>query len=339
MLVQWTAGQVGGKARSGGMHRPGRPGKDLGILKISLLQDGSVKKRIKVVAPARWVEPELAMRFAALAERHGFAVEVSGQCFERLGQLAGPDDRRAAALAEALADPAVDVVWCARGGYGAGRLLDGLRAAGLDGAGRTFVGYSDITTLLLGLRVPGLKLVHGPMPIDLDGPGREDNLSRLLSDLAAGRVPAPPSPEVAGLRVVRPGIARGPLLAANLSLLTGLLGTRHCPDLEGSILVVEDVDEYLYAIDRMFLHLHHAGVLDRIAGLVVGEFSGTQDNETPFGDDLEAIVRRFAGRLDKPVVIGYPMGHGRLNFAMPEGVPAELRADGGVPALAWPVVA
>jgi muramoyltetrapeptide carboxypeptidase len=308
----------------------------LEVLGISLLRSAFVQKRIKVVAPARWIEPELAVRFAALAERYGFAVEVSDQCFERTGQLAGPDERRAAVLAEALADPAVDIVWCARGGYGAGRLLDGLCAAGLDGGGKALVGYSDITTLLLGLRVPGLTLVHGPMPIDLDGPGREENLARLLADFAAGRLPTPPAPDGAGLRVIRPGAARGPLVAANLSLLTRLLGTRHCPDLDGTILVVEDVDEYLYAIDRMFLHLHHADVLNRIAGLAVGEFSGAQDNETPFGDDLEAIVRRFAGCLDKPVVIGYPMGHGRLNFAMPEGVEAELKAGEDGVSLTWP---
>lgn len=298
-----------------------------------------VRKRIKVVAPARWIEPGLAARFSALGERHGFSVEISGQCFERHGQLAGPDDRRTAILAEALTDPEADIVWCARGGYGAGRLLGGLRAlgqgGGLGGAGGILVGYSDITTLLLGLRVPGLTLVHGPMPIDLDGPGREDNLSRLLTDLAAGRLPAPPAPDRMALRVVRPGVARGPLVAANLSLLTRLLGTPYCPDLDGAILVVEDVDEYLYAIDRMFLHLDHAGVLDRIAGLVVGEFSGTRDEEIPFGDDLEAIVDRFCARLDKPVVTGYPMGHGRLNYAMPEGVGAELRAVGEGASLAW----
>lgn len=291
--------------------------------------------RVKLVAPARWVERELVERFAALAARHGIEVEVSPQCFERSGQLAGSDETRAAALVDALSQPGVDAVWCARGGYGAGRLLERLGGAPTAAAGRILIGYSDVTMLLLGIRNTGLRMIHGPMPIDLSAGGRDANFLPLFAALAAGRLPGAPELPAGALRTVVPGRARGPVVAANLSLLTRLVGTPHGPDLRGAILILEDVDEKLYAVDRMLVHLRHAGVLHGLAGLVMGGFTGLSDDAIPFGEDVPAMTRRLAGDLGIPVIEGYPVGHGPENAAVPQGVPADLIATPAGARLVW----
>lgn len=291
--------------------------------------------KVKLVAPARWVERELVAQFTAFAATYGIEVEASPQCFERCGQLAGTDETRAAALVWALSQPGIDAVWCARGGYGAGRLLEWVGSVPAAAAGRILIGYSDITTLLLGIRNPGLHMVHGPMPIDLSTGGREANFPPLFEALRLGVLPGAPEPSAGTVRTIVTGRARGPVFAANLSLLTRLIGTPYCPDLRGAILILEDVDEKLYAVDRMLVHLRHAGVLRGLAGLVMGGFTDLSDDETPFGEDVSAMTFRLAGDLGIPLVEGYPVGHGPENAAVPQGVPAELVATRDGARLDW----
>ncbi|WP_165844064.1 S66 peptidase family protein [Phenylobacterium kunshanense] len=282
--------------------------------------------KILLLAPARWVARPLLEQFRAVAEPFGFEVEIAPQNELRDHQLAGPDETRVTVLNESLNRDDVDAIWCARGGYGAGRLLPAL---GKRGPARPLIlaGYSDITALHFALLGTSVTSLHAAMPIDLKSPEKVDNLKAafaLCRDLLSGAKVAPRAFE---LSTVRAGDAEGWTVAANLSVFTHLLGTPYVPKLAGAVLCLEDVGEYLYSLDRMFLHLKLAGVFDEIAGLVLGSFSDTQDNDPPWGHTIEEIAAHYyAG----PIGASLPIGHARHNQPIVLGSAGKLscKAEG-----------
>jgi muramoyltetrapeptide carboxypeptidase len=241
--------------------------------------------------------------------------------------LAAPDTTRAEAINELLRDPRVDLLLAARGGYGCGRILEHVDFALLRQRGLALVGYSDITALHLAAYGAGCRAcVAGPMvcgalakqPAD---EAEEQSLARVtdsLREVLAGQMS-----EVAdGLLVLRQGEASGPLVPANLSVLTSLVGTPSMPDLTGAILVIEDVNEAAYRVDRYLNQLLHAGCLGRLAGLVFGQFTE--------GDDahwLPAVFADFARQIGGPVVAGLEFGHGFPSLSLPVGRLAYLEAS------------
>ncbi len=240
--------------------------------------------------------------------------------FARHHQLAGDDEERASALTAALADPEVDVVWAARGGYGALRLLRRLDVR--KARARVFAGYSDLTALHQLCWDAAVTAVHGAMPFDLrktEGAANVDAAARLIGALLAA---ARPPPRAHTLAPVRPGMVAAPLAPANLAVLTRLIGTPFEPSWERVILCLEDVDEYLYAIDRMVWHLAASKLGPRIKAIVVGDFTGTLDNDIPWGETVEEIVaRNFPGI---PVASGLPFGHDAVNTPLVVGEAARL---------------
>lgn len=284
---------------------------------------------IGIVSPARWLAPDRIDAAAKRLEDAGFGVRIDAQNALRDGPFAGPDDARAAALRRLFADPEVKAVFCARGGYGSPRIADGLDYAAIAAAPKIFVGYSDMTCLLLSLwREAGLTAFHGPMLIDLAKSGDAGNFNHLIATLTG----ADPTPAAATLmahaRTVRAGAAEGPLIGGNLTLLTNMVGTRSAVDTTGAILFLEDVDEYLYALDRMFVHLKRAGWLDGLAGLILGSFSDLRDNDIPFERTVEEMAAEHARHRACPVVAGFPVGHGGANMTLPIGARARLEASG-----------
>jgi muramoyltetrapeptide carboxypeptidase len=274
---------------------------------------------VAVAAPAGpFDRPGFEAGLAVLAAR--YRVLLGEGIFARARYLAGDDGRRLDELAAALTDDGVRAVFAARGGYGAMRLLSRLapKLAGL--RPRPVVGFSDITALHAVLQAAGWVSIHGPVVTQLGGqpPEVAERLFRLLES------PGEPAPSLSGVSLVG-GVAEGPLVGGNLSLLTRLLGTPHLPPLDGAVLLLEDVGERPYRLDRMWTHLALAGVFDRVRGLALGEFT---DCEEPGGDHGPAeVLAELAAETGLPCVGGLPIGHGPVNQPVPLG--ARVRLDAG----------
>lgn len=277
---------------------------------------------IRVVAPARWVDHDILHRFAAMAAEAGAEVEIAPQCLLRDNQLAGDDATRAVALNAAIADPRVDIIWCARGGYGSPRLLDRVNF-GAAPQKKLLVGYSDMTALhLRALRSP-VRPVHAAMPFDLRHADRAGNIERALhfcDEMLAGD----PPPRTFDLAPLQGGEAEGALIAGNLHVLTALLGTTFEPDWpDDVILCVEDVGEYFYAIDRLFWRLAHSRLAPRIRGVALGAFTENEDNEIPWGRTIEQMAALHFPKA--PLAGGMPVGHGADNKPLALGARSTLR--------------
>jgi muramoyltetrapeptide carboxypeptidase len=244
--------------------------------------------------------------------------------FARSGYLAGDDARRLAELEAALADRAARAIWVARGGYGAMRLLGQLEPRAVATAPRWLVGFSDVTALHALWQRAGLASVHAANLASLEdwrAPACEALRGLLFDGTAVS---------LSGRPVAGKGVARGPLVGGNLALLAGLAGTGCLPDLQGAIVLVEEVREAPYRIDRMLTQLELAGVLAGAAGFAIGQLS---DCDPPRGEPeapgaLEVVTERLA-RLGVPVLAELPLGHHRTSMAVPLGVEATLDCAAG----------
>ena len=279
---------------------------------------------IGVIAPAGPTQPESLAAVPALYQSFGYRARIFPGCAHHTGYLAGDDPIRLADLHAALADDEVAAIHCLRGGYGAMRLLDGIDTDLLRAHPKLLIGYSDITALHALWALHGLPSLHAPMPTsDLMRPGREADALALFAllqgGLRAGTVLAPTL--LPGPRLCVPGTVQGRLMGGNLSLVASLLGTRWAWQAEGAVLFLEDVSEELYRVDRLLTQLRLAGVLQAVAGFVLGSFT---ESESP-----DALLRDFLLPLGKPVLGGWPSGHGTPNTPLPMGVQVELDAQAG----------
>jgi muramoyltetrapeptide carboxypeptidase len=272
--------------------------------------------RVAVVAPAGPFErTALEAGVAVLAAR--YSVHLAPELLARQRYLAGSDAQRLAQLTAALSDPDIDALFCARGGYGAMRLLPALE--GLAPAPKPLVGFSDITALHAWLQRNGLISVHGPVLTQL---GRLDPQTheRLFALLEAGAPAAP----LRGTDTYVPGVAEGPLQGGTLAVLTRLLGTPYLPPLEGAVLLLEDVGEQPYRLDRMWTHLALAGVFRRVRGIALGAFTGCEPREADYTS--AQVLRDLAAETGLPCAAGFPIGHGERNEPVPLGVRVRLDA-------------
>jgi muramoyltetrapeptide carboxypeptidase len=278
---------------------------------------------IAVPAPAGPVPPEVFEAGVRILETR-YRVVHEEDILRREGYLAGGDARRAAELNAYLRDPAIRGIICARGGYGLMRILAELDDAAFRAAPKVLVGFSDVTALLYWVRArTGLRSVHGPVVTQLSSLGRED-LAWLTGLLETGT----PPPRLTGLRSVHGGRAQGPLVAGNLEVMSRLLGTPYFPSLRGAILVLEEIGERPYRIDRTLTQLALAGVLDELAGVVVGDLVRCEEPDGS-GPGPEDVITERLERLAVPLCFGLPVGHGARNLALPIGAPALLDADAG----------
>lgn len=215
--------------------------------------------------------------------------------------LAGTDDARLAQLQAALDDAEVRAIFAARGGYGAMRLLPRLRFT----TPKHLVGFSDVTALHLAAQRHGWQSLHAPVLTQL-GKQPADVVARVFAALEGRALPP-----LHGTRTVVPGVAEGPLLGGNLSVLSRLIGTPCLPDLRGALLLVEDVGERPYRLDRMWTHLRLAGLLDGLAGVVVGDFTGCEEKDVDYSS--ATILDEEAKALGLPCAAGFRIGHGDVN--------------------------
>ncbi|MCR5589040.1 MAG: LD-carboxypeptidase [Bacteroidales bacterium] len=279
--------------------------------------------RVALAAPARAVTPEEMAPAIAALEAWGLHVVVPDGLYERDGQLAGDDRHRAALMQDLLDDPSIAAILCVRGGYGTVRIIDRLDFTHFAQHPKWIVGYSDVTVLHSHIHATlGLPTLHATMPINFPTDGSPcpatDSLRHALfgkqQEIVWGAQP-----------LDRRGTARGVAVGGNLSILYSLLGSRSQVDTRGKILLIEDLDEYLYHIDRMMQALRRAGMLEGLAGLVVGGLSDMHDNTIPWGHTAEEIVAEAVADYDYPVAFNAPIGHiGTANQAITMGIPLTL---------------
>jgi muramoyltetrapeptide carboxypeptidase len=270
--------------------------------------------RIAVVAPSsRFGEAAAERVIAIAAARHpGLEIHFHPQCFLSHNHFAGDDDTRGDALVEVANDPAFDAIWFARGGYGSCRLAEkAIARMGPAARRKAWLGYSDAGFLLAGLYRAGFADVgHGPMPQDVVRDGGDAAIMRALGWLADRSMEA-----------LEPGIDPAlPHAAFNLTVLGMLLGTGLEPDLSGHVLLLEEVSEHLYATDRAMFHLTASDNIRRVAGIRLGRINDILPNEPDFGEDGEAIVRRWCAAAGIPWLGRADIGHDAANRVVPFGL-------------------
>jgi muramoyltetrapeptide carboxypeptidase len=262
-------------------------------------------------------------RAASVLERWGFRVKTMSHPYRSRGYLTGDDKDRAQALMGLFEAPEVRAILCARGGYGAQRIIPFLDPAVIQENPKVFVGSSDMTVLLVYLmECCSLVSFHGPnVATSQFWEGEKERTQASLRTALGLGLPG----ESPACRCLKRGLTQGRLKGGCLSLLVTTIGTPYEIDLRQSILFLEDVNEPLYRIDRMLTHLWHAGKLDEIQGLVVGEMI----TENQHGTDLDSVILDVFHDQDFPIIAGFPSGHGRTNLTIPLGVGATLDGDQG----------
>ncbi|EDZ97376.1 peptidase U61 LD-carboxypeptidase A [Burkholderia sp. H160] len=275
-------------------------------------------KRVAVVAPAGVPDMDNLAQAICLLESWGFSVSVGAHVADRFRYLAGSHQHRTSDLLAALMDPAVDIIWIARAGYGCAHVLSALPKT--VPCEKTVIGFSDATALVYALRqIPGIGVIHGPT---LNGLATKvDDMSRRsVLDTLTGVTPAPLPLE----RLHGPADSiRGPLVGGNLTVLASTAGSRWQPHFRDSIVVLEDVTELAYRIDRSAMTLRHAGILDGARAIVLGEFVRCP---LPAGADysLADVLLDVLAPLGVPIYGGFPVGHGERNLSWVVGRPVEI---------------
>ena len=263
--------------------------------------------KIAIVAPSCSLSRDAAARVIAMAgERGDCELAIHPQAFLIDGHFAGSDEARLAALREVMADPDVEAVWFARGGYGSNRIAEAAARDLPDAAfAKTYVGYSDAGFLLAAFHNAGLEVAHGPMPQDVLRDGGEEAVNRALDWI----VQRSDSALESGLD--------GPAMAFNLTVLSNLLGTTIEPDLAGCELLIEEVSEQLYRIDRTMFHVTGSAMLSKVRRLRLGRVSDVIENIPDFASDEEAVVRDWCARREIPFGARADIGHDAANKVVP----------------------
>ncbi len=281
---------------------------------------------IGIFAAARKVLPEELAPGIALMESWGYRVKVSPNLYGEFHQFSGTDAMRAADLQSMLDDPGLDAIICARGGYGCVRIIDHLDFSAFLAHPKWLIGFSDVTVLHSHIHSNfSIPTLHAPMVFSMTDERSSlpalDNMARVLKGESLHyNVEEHPNN--------RNGNAEGLLVGGNLSLLYALSGSPSDLDTRGKILFLEDLDEYLYHIDRMMMQLKRSGKLSGLRGLIVGGMSDMKDNVVPFGKSAEEIIAEQVAEFDYPVCMNFPAGHIRENHPLVLGAKASLQVKG-----------
>ena len=279
--------------------------------------------RVALVAPAGPLRDASELeRALANARSLGWLPEAAPNVLARDGYFAGDDSKRLSDLAAAIADPGVDAIWCVRGGYGAMRLLPDIDFDALARAPKALLGFSDITALHAALSTRcDLVSFHAPTARQTLSDFSRASLERAAIAQVDSCGIAPES------RALRRGAARGRLAGGNLALLAALCGTPFASDLRGTILVLEDINEPVYRVDRMLRQLLLAGALDGCEAIAFGHCTDCPEAADDGARALDAVLEEIAALLDVPCLAGIPVGHVSNQWTIPLGAIAELDTD------------
>ncbi len=291
----------------------------------SYLQKGDT---IAIVATARFMDKADIEKAASIIKEAGFKVFLGSNLDLIDNQYSGSDTERAFAFQTAMDDPNIKAIFCARGGYGTVRIMDKLDWTSFMAKPKWILGFSDATVLHSHLhQVIKVNSIHCTMPITLinnDHIDTQESNTRLFHVIQGN----PSKIEFESDFIFNPSKVAGVVVGGNLSILYSLLGSESCIDTDGKILFIEDLDEYLYHVDRMMVGLKRAGKLDKLKALVIGGMSDMNDNQIPFGKNAQQIIEEHATAYGYPVVFDFPTGHQKKNFPIIIGKEASLSFEG-----------
>jgi len=279
------------------------------MIKPKPLKKGSV---VAIVAPARAAKEKDLSFTVNWMKSLGYKLILADNINNTYHQFAGDDQARLNALQKIIDDESVDAIWCAKGGYGCVRIVDLINFEYLKKKPKWFIGYSDPSVIHLALQRQGMMSIHGAMPVGLKE--KSDKTRDYLIDMLSGK-PLYYRLE-SKLPFNRDGFAEGELIGGNLSVIYSVIGSQTSLISNNKILFLEDLDEYLYHIDRMMINLKRNGVFDQINGLIVGSFNDMNDNEVGFGKTAYEIIYDVIKSYNFPVYFGFPAGHEVDNFPL-----------------------
>jgi len=263
--------------------------------------------KIAIVSTARKVSKEEIQLCINTLGKWGLEVILGSSLFHTHHQFGGTDKERGADFQSMLDDDSIKAILCSRGGYGTVRIIDSLDFTKFIKSPKWIIGYSDITVLHSHIHTNfDIETLHALMAINFSDITRENGALKSLKQALFGEKI---SYNIPGHPLNRPGSSNGGLIGGNLSILYSLRGTKSDIDTSGKILFIEDVDEYLYHIDRIMMNLKRSGLLNNLTGLIVGGMTKMNDNEIPFGKTAEQIIEDAIGEYDYPVCFGFPAGH------------------------------
>jgi len=278
---------------------------------------------VGIVAPARKVSRGEVAAFTSLLEKWGLNYKFGKNLFGDNNQYSGTDEERASDFQDMLLDPKVRVIMAARGGYGSLRTLRLIDFSKFEKDPKWIAGFSDITVFhSFAGRFLNTECLHCLMPLTYlkEDKESEDSAESLRKALFGEKLEY----NFSSTSLNREGQATAELIGGNLSILYSLNGTGYFPETKGKILFIEDIDEYMYHIDRMMQNLLISGALNNIRGLVVGSFTGLKDNSIPFGKTYEEIISEVSGKFRFPVSFSFPAGHQNQNRTLIFGRPMQL---------------
>ena len=283
--------------------------------------------RIGVVSPSYWLKKQYMEKTSKFFQDKGYTMVMGNNNSMKWGPFAGTPQERADDIHHMFSNPKIEAIICARGGYGANRVLPLLDYNLIRDNPKIFMGYSDITAYLTSItQKTGLVTFHGPMMVSYKKEFVNYNfqtMERILNGTPDFKIE---SPDSLPARILKPGIAMGPLWGGNMTLLINRLGTSDSLDTDGVILFLEDLDEYLYSFERMLVQMRTAGMLDNIAGLIIGELHEFKDQDVAFERNTDEIVMDICGDLEIPIVSNFPCGHDTYQATLPISIPVELYA-------------
>lgn len=274
---------------------------------------------VAIVATARKISKNEIEPSVEILENWGLKVILAPNLFKENNQFAGTDKDRAIGLQWTLDNKNIKAVFVARGGYGTLRIIDNISLGKFIERPKWIVGYSDTTILHSHLYNNGVATIHGTMPFQFT---QNEEATESLRKILFGEKQEYESP---GHVLNRKGEAKGEIVGGNLSLLYALSGSESDINTKGKILFIEDLDEYLYHVDRMMLQLKRSGKLKHLRGLIVGGMSDMKDNKVPFGKTVEEIIFDAVKEYKYPICFNFPAGHISKNLAFYIGKKAQLK--------------
>ena len=289
------------------------------MIRPNYLKEGAT---VAIVSTARRISKKELIPAITILKKRGLKVVLGTSIGAEDHQFAGNDELRTSDFQTMLDHPEIDAIWCARGGYGTVRIIDQLDFSNFKNYPKWIIGYSDITVLHAHLHQLGIETLHAQMPLFIETKS-DATINSIKETLFGEKYEIIIPSEKNNIN----GIASGQLIGGNLSILYSLCGSPSALNTKGKILFIEDLDEYLYHIDRMLQNLKRNGMFDQLEGLIVGGMTQMHDNDIPFGKNAAEIILDICSEYDFPITFNFPAGHLEDNRALILGRKVDLMVN------------
>jgi muramoyltetrapeptide carboxypeptidase len=289
------------------------------MIRPNYLKEGAT---VAIVSTARRISKKELIPAITILKKRGLKVVLGTSIGAEDHQFAGNDELRTSDFQTMLDHPEIDAIWCARGGYGTVRIIDQLDFSNFKNYPKWIIGYSDITVLHAHLHQLGIETLHAQMPLFIETKS-DATINSIKETLFGEKYEIIIPSEKNNIN----GIASGQLIGGNLSILYSLCGSPSALNTKGKILFIEDLDEYLYHIDRMLQNLKRNGMFDQLEGLIVGGMTQMHDNDIPFGKNAAEMILDICSEYDFPITFNFPAGHLEDNRALILGRKVDLMVN------------